>query len=1008
MSQFDYGIVKNPEIFAVSRMNAHSDHVYYGSKEALEIRENEFRYNLNGFWKFHYAKNYANTVKGFEQEDYDCRAWDDIRVPAHIQLEGYDKPQYVDSQYPWDGREEKKPGEIPERFNPVASYVKYFHVPEQMRGRRLFISFQGAESGLALWMNGKFVGYSEDTFTPSEFELTDYVKEGENKLAVQVFKWTSGSWCEDQDFYRFSGIFRDVYLFTIPDIHIWDMDVRTLLDDAYENAVVTVDLKASACGCVKLTLKKQNDIFYEEELALKEDSHFEISVKQPELWSAETPVLYDLLLEVFGKEGEKGEVILHKVGFRRFELKDGIMQLNGKRIVFKGVNRHEFSSVTGRYVSEDELRKDLMTMKQHNINAIRTCHYPDASLIYQLCDEYGFYLIDEANLESHGLWNDSGRHEKKIEEIVPGDRPEWHDMMIDRVNSMYQRDKNHPCILIWSCGNESFGGRNIFDMSQFLREHDPNRLVHYEGVMYDRRYNDTSDIESQMYIPVARIKEYLANDRSKPFISCEYTHAMGNSCGAMHKYTDLTEEEPLYQGGFIWDYIDQTLYKKDRYGKEFQAYGGDFGDRPTNYRFSANGIVYGGERDISPKMQEVKFNYQNISAKVEKEQVTVINKNLFVNTNTFDCIVTVQRNGREIKRYSMETDTAPLSEKTYTLPAALESRPGEYVITVSFLLKEDTLWAKKGHEVAFGQGVYTVAEEEKKCTCPVEVIDGDFNIGVRGETFDVLFSVLDGGLVSYRYGGVEMIEAIPKPNFWRAPVDNDYGNHMPIRYAQWKIASLYLSHRDYLQKKSYKPRLEEKENSAVITFTYVLPTMPTATCDLSYEVFGDGRIKTTLSYVPVKELGDMPEFGVIFKFDADYEYVEWYGNGPAETYEDRKHGAKLGIYKNKVCDNMAKYIVPQECGNKTGVRYAKVTNRKGRGILFTSDEMNFSALPYTPHELENAAHPFELPEVHYTVVRVSKMQMGIAGDNSWGYPTHPEYCIPTDKKLEFTFSFQGI
>lgn len=275
-------------------------------------------------------------------------------------------------------------------------------------------------------------------------------------------------------------------------------------------------------------------------------------------------------------------------------------------------------------------------------------------------------------------------------------------------------------------------------------------------------------------------------------------------------------------------------------------------------------------------------------------------------------------------------------------------------------------------------------------------------------TFDILFSVLDGGLVSYRYGGVEMIESIPKPNFWRTPVDNDYGNYMPLRYAQWKIASLYLSHRDYLQKKTYKPRLEEKENSVVITFTYVLPTMPTATCDLSYEVFGDGRIKTTLSYVPVKELGDMPEFGVIFNFDADYEYVEWYGNGPAETYEDRKHGAKLGIYKNKVCDNMAKYIVPQECGNKTGVRYAKVTNRKGRGILFTSDEMNFSALPYTPHELENAAHPFELPEVHYTVVRVSKMQMGIAGDNSWGYPTHPEYCIPTDKKLEFTFSFQGI
>lgn len=1010
MNKFNYEWVKDPEVFAVGRMAAHSDHVYYADREAMEQKENHFRYSLNGLWKFHYAKNYESSVHGFEQESFDCRGWDEIRVPAHIQMEGYDKPQYANVQYPWSGREMIKPGEIPTQFNPVASYVRYFEVPEKMKGRKLFISFQGAESGLALWLNGQFVGYSEDSFTPSEFELTPYLQDGENKLAAQVFKWTAGSWCEDQDFYRFSGIYRDVYLFTVPDVHVCDLNVRTLLDETCTDAVLTVDIRASKCGKVRLTLQKGGELLLTTEEALQEQSHFEINVEHPKLWSAEAPELYELLIETAGADGETGEVICQRVGFRRFELKDNIMMLNGKRIVFKGVNRHEFSSVTGRCVSEAELRKDLETMKRNNINAIRTCHYPDASAIYELCDEYGIYMIDETNLESHGSW-DRGRFESKIEEIVPGDRSEWHDVMIDRANSMYQRDKNHPAVLIWSCGNESFGGSNIFKMSQFFRENDPTRLVHYEGVMHDRRYNETSDIESQMYTPVEDIKKFLANDRKKPFICCEYTHAMGNSCGAMHKYTDLTDTEPLYQGGFIWDYIDQSLYKKDRYGREFQAYGGDFGERPTDYNFSGNGIAYGGEREASPKMQEVKFNYQNITAEVAKDHVKIINKNLFVNTNTFDCVVTMQKDGVCMKKVSMETNVEPLSEKVYELPIAVQTLPGEYAVTVSFLLKEDTVWAKRGHEVAFGQGVYK-AEAQKdgnvRHTGTLTVLDDDYNIGVRGEHFDVLFSFLNGGLVSYRYGGVEMIEAIPKPNFWRAPVDNDMGNLMPMRYGQWKIASMYASHKDFRTRKMHMPRLEQKENSAVITYTYVLPTTPAAECELAYEVFADGTIQTTLSYDPVKELGDMPEFGVMFKLNADYEYVEWYGNGPEETYEDRKHGAKLGIYRNKVAENMAKYLVPQECGNKTEVRYAKVTDRKGRGMLFAGERMNFSALPYTPHELENAMHPYELPEVHYTVVRVAKQQMGIAGDDSWGSRTHPEYCIDTKEKMSFTFTFKGI
>ena len=1014
MKTFDYSLVKDPQYFKDGRMDAHSDHTYYRDGEEAQEKETSFRYDLNGIWKFHYARNYGSAIPGFEKEEYCCRDWDDIRVPAHIQMEGYDAPQYANVQYPWEGHEDIHPGEIPEHFNPVASYVKYFEVPEEMQGKRLFISFQGAESGIALWLNGQFVGYSEDSFTPSEFELTEYVKEGENKLAAQVFKWTASSWCEDQDFFRFSGIYRDVYLYTVPEVHVYDLQIRAIPDETLSAAALEIRTNTWGKGTVKITLSKDGETVIEDKKALDGEEIYSWKVADPVLWNAEDPQLYDLTLEVYNEAGELQEVIPQRVGFRRFEMKDGIMTLNGKRIVFKGVNRHEFSSVSGRHVSEEELRKDLKTMKQNNINAIRTCHYPDASLIYQLCDEYGIYMIDETNLESHGSW-DVAEFTKDYTYVVPHDKPEWLDMMLDRANSMYQRDKNHTAILIWSCGNESFGGKDIFEMSQFFHKEDPTRLVHYEGLCHDRRYNDTSDMESQMYPSVEAIKEFLAKDDSKPFICCEYTHAMGNSCGAMHKYTDLTDTEPKYQGGFIWDYIDQSIYKKDRYGKEFQAYGGDFGERPTDYNFSGNGIAYGGNRDASPKMQEVKFNYQNITAEVSADSVKVINKNLFVNTDIFDCKVTVAKNGKVIRKASLATAVAPLSEETYALPLEKEEKPGEYAVTVSFHLKEDKAWAEAGHEVAFGQYVYQVEEPKKICPEGVKVIRSTHNIGVRGAHFEVLFSVLNGGLVSYKYAGKEMIEAIPKPNFWRAPTDNDCGNLMGMRYGQWKIASMYLSHKDFRQGPygpANMPEVEVNEKSVKVAYTYLMPTTPISECRLSYEVSGDGRVKTTLTYDPVKELGDMPEFGVIFKFNADYDRVEWYGLGEAETYSDRKKGAKLGIYANKVADNMARYMVPQECGAKEEVRWAKVTDRKGRGMLFEMDENNgpmmFSALPYTPHEMENAMHPYELPEVHYTVVRVAKEQMGIGGDDSWGARTHEEYLLKTDKKMEFSFVFKGL
>lgn len=1027
MSNFDSNIIKNPEIFEQNRLAAHSDHVCYKNELEKIKGKSSLRYDMNGLWKFAYAKNQSLAPCGFEAADYDCKNWDEIRVPAHIQMEGYDVPIYTNTTYPWEADESIKPGEVPEIFNPVASYVKYFTIPENMKNKRVCISFQGVESGFALWLNGHYVGYSEDTFDPSDFELTDYIVEGENKLAVRVWKWTSSSWCEDQDFYRFSGIFRDVFLYAVPCAHVEDLSVVPTLNDTFDEGTLSVSIKADGDGIASVKLYELGDLSVEKydrakllleefdiELRNKEICEGSCNVKNPLLWSAEKPNLYEVKIIVKDTHGNETEFISQPAGFRRFEMVDGLMKLNGKRIVFKGVNRHEFSSITGRVPNRDEVIKDIVTMKKNNINAIRTSHYPDDSMLYEFCDIYGIYMIAENNLESHGTWEAYNKGYVDLDFVVPKDKPQWREMMLDRANSCYQRDKNHPAILIWSCGNESFGGKTIYEMSQLFRQLDKHRLVHYEGVFNDRSYNDTSDMESQMYTPVAGIEKFLAEHPEKPFICCEYTHAMGNSCGAMHKYTELTDREPRYQGGFIWDYIDQSIYKKDRYGKWFLTYGGDFGDRPTDGDFSGNGICYGGEREASPKMQEVKFNYQNISVDFDSDYIfTVTNKNLFVNTSVFDAFAILLADGEEVYRTKLQISVPPMDRASYEVPVTLKNSmidvEKEYCIVVSFVLKENTIWEKAGYEIAFGQHMIKKPVSEYSCDKSVELVVGNGNILVRGENFKALFSRMNLGMVSYVYGGVEMLpNTIPLPNFWRTPTNNDSGNMMPQRYAQWKIASMYVTTRQNQRFADTSPRVEKNDDNIAITYTYFMPTTPQSSCEVTYRVFGDGTIETTLSYDPVKELGDMPEFGMMFKLDADYDTVKWYGLGPQETYEDRQHGGKYGVYENKVADNIAEYLVPQESGNKCRVRYAKVMDKKGRGMLFFGDELSFSALPYTPHELENAAHHFELPPVHYTVVRVAKKQMGVGGDDSWGAHTHPEYLLDASEKMEFTFCFRGI
>ena len=553
MGNFDSDIVKNPEIFEQNRLAAHSDHVCYKNELEKIKGKSSLRYDMNGLWKFAYAKNQSLAPCGFEAADYDCKSWDEIRVPAHIQMEGYDVPIYTNTTYPWEADEFIKPGEVPEIFNPVASYVKYFTIPENMKNKRVCISFQGVESGFALWLNGHYVGYSEDTFDPSDFELTDYIIEGENKLAVRVWKWTSSSWCEDQDFYRFSGIFRDVFLYVVPCAHVEDLSVVPTLNDTFDEGTLSVSIKADGDGTASVKLYELGDLSVEKydrakllleefdiELRNKEICEGSCNVKNPLLWSAEKPNLYEVKIIVKDTHGNETEFISQLAGFRRFEMVDGLMKLNGKRIVFKGVNRHEFSSITGRVPNRDEVIKDIVTMKKNNINAIRTSHYPDDSMLYELCDIYGIYMIAENNLESHGTWEAYNKGYVDLDFVVPKDKPQWREMMLDRANSCYQRDKNHPAILIWSCGNESFGGKTIYEMSQLFRQLDKHRLVHYEGVFNDRSYNVTSDMESQMYTSVAGIEKFLAENPEKPFICCEYTHAMGNSCASLDIRVDLS------------------------------------------------------------------------------------------------------------------------------------------------------------------------------------------------------------------------------------------------------------------------------------------------------------------------------------------------------------------------------------------------------------------------------------------------------------------------------------
>ena len=976
----------NPRVFKINRLSAHSNHKYSG----LNI---EWKKSLNGIWDFSYC---------------DSPNWSKIKVPGHMELQGYGEPQYVNTMYPWDGRENLEPGEVPKEFNPFGIYKKEVVIPKDWKDRPVYISFQGVESCLELYCNDEFVGYSEDSFTPSEFDLTPYIKEGKAEIKAKVYKWCSGSWLEDQDFWRLSGIFRDVYLCSTPEVHIKDMFIISDLGNGFKKAILKNILKIESeketTVDIEMQLLDKNEVVLsveENKLKIEKNLKIELSKKfeNPKLWSAEKPNLYEV--RVIVKDSESGKIIeecSQKFGFRKFEIEDKIMKINGERIVFKGVNRHEFSCYNGRAVSEEDMIWDIKFLKANNFNAVRTSHYPNQTRWYELCDEYGLYVIDEVNLETHGTWQILGQ--PCPEKVIPNNNPEWLENVMDRTKSMFERDKNYPSIVIWSCGNESFGGENIFKMSEYLRELDKTRVVHYESIFWDRRYDKTSDMESRMYAKVHEIEKYLQETPEKPFVLCEYSHAMGNSNGGLHKYTELERKYPMYQGGFIWDYIDQSLMKKDPFGNDYLAFGGDFGDRPTDYNFCVNGIIYGNRR-ISPKVQEIKQLFSDYKITVTEKNFTIYNESLFTNCNEYETRVKLLKNGVLISEDSLECAVKPLSEKEFKLHLPKMKDSGEYTIEVSLHLKEDRFYASKGHEICFGQKVYKVeAKLKNNLEGKPTLIDGGFNIGIKTKNSELIFSKAYGGLISLKLCGKEFVDGVVMPNFWRASTDNDRGNKMPFRYAQWKLASSYA--------KMSSVETFEKENSIQIKATYDLPIIPATTVVLSYEGFADGKIKVTMEYDGVEGLSDMPLFGMSYKLPKEYSEIKWYGMGPEENYIDRVHGARLGIFESDVEKNMSQYVIPQECGNRIGTRWAEITDKTGFGIKISGDiPFEFSALPYTVNEIESAYHHYELPKSHCTALNINMIQMGVGGDDSWGAPTHDEYLVRSNKKYVFTYTLEA-
>lgn len=985
---------EDPAIFAINMMEPHAIFYVFDSKENALQKEWELSDNyqsLNGTWKFNWSVAPTKRPKDFYKIAYNVSDWDEIKVPSNIELQGYSAPIYTDVPYPF----EPNPPFVPVDHNPIGSYKRKFNLPRDWKEEKVYIHFGAVNSAMYLWVNGEKVGYGEGSKTPMEFDITAYVKEGENDLAVELYRFSDGSYLEDQDMWKMSGIERDVYLYKRTNYHLRDFFVHASLVNNYTDGKLAIDFSLQKIATsekliMEVELMDKGEVIAKLKKGTKEADFtlsFPKTIKNVRSWSAETPHLYDLRLTLKDSKNKVIESTVRSIGFRTSEIKNKQLLVNGKAVTIRGVNRHEHSAKNGNILTEEEMIKDIQLMQQFNINAVRASHYPNMAKWYELCDLYGMYVVDEANIESHGM----GYGEASLAKDTT-----WLATHMNRTQRMLERTKNHPSIIVWSLGNEAGDGINFEKTSAWIKTRDTSRPVQYEQA----KSKPHTDITAPMYATIDWMKEYIEKGYDKPYILCEYAHAMGNSVGNLQGYWDLIYSEPSLQGGFIWDWADQTFTQVDRDGNPYYAYGGDMGfvGIHNDSSFCANGLVT-SDRKLNPHIWEVKKVYQPfkiIEVDKEKGKYKLWNRFNFIDTEHFSL-------NYQIKYYDNIMATGVLempnvsAQDTVTFQVQYPDLPlqenGEYVITFSIKDKKGTALVDTGHEVAWDQFIIQAFEKKelKAEKSSYEVLEHQNTVTIENGLHRFVFNKEEGHLIAWETEGVSLIEAPITPNFWRAPTENDLAWGMKEKLQIWKDVTTKV--KEFIVTTTEKYLQVEIQQDLSLDGNNVVTT---------YSIFENGDLHVQLDYTLLDTLVALPRVGVQLKIPASFDQMSWYGRGPLESYIDRKSGMKLGVYVGTVKDQYYPYVRPQETGLKEDCEWVSFINSTGKGLLIVSDnkfavnaqQFDFSALEHRGQR--DMAHGSEIKFVDQITIAIDHKQMGLGGDTSWGWraQAHPEFRIP--------------
>ncbi|MCX6560812.1 MAG: DUF4981 domain-containing protein [Candidatus Aminicenantes bacterium] len=1002
---------EDPAVFKVNTVAPHATFIPYADEKSallMDGKASPFYKSLNGDWKFRWLEKPADVPTEFFRPEFDDAAWKTIPVPANWEFLGYGIPIYVNSSYEWvKPPAQPNPPHVPHDYNPTGCYRQTFTVPAEWKDKQVFIHFGAVKSAFYIWINGRYAGYSEDSKTPAEWDVTPYLKAGPNTVALQVLRWSDGSYLECQDFWRLSGIERDVYLSAAPKVRIRDFWAKADLTEAYTKGVldVVVDLANSAPGrrggsqTVELTLFNRDDKpVLTDRRAVSLNGRDAVTVHvggtldKPLKWSAETPDLYTVVLALKDEAGRTTEAARTIIGFRKVEIVDGRLLVNGAAVYLKGVNRHEHDPYTAHVISIGSMKQDIELMKKANINAVRTCHYPDDPVWYDLCDRYGIYLIDEANIESHGM----GYGDKSLAKD-----PAWGPAHLDRTIRMVERDKNHPSVIIWSLGNEAGDGINFEATSAWIHGRDASRPVHYERAGEKAH----TDIVCPMYASIDYLEAYGLKKRSRPLIMCEYAHAMGNSTGNLQDYWDVIEKYPNLQGAFIWDWVDQGYAKKNAAGELFWAYGGDYGPEgtPSDRNFCCNGLV-GPDRTPHPGWYEVQKVYQFVKFKQGqtadgKLQVSVTNKYDFINLDGFYLRWELVEDGATVaaKGEVRNPSIAPGQTRVFDLDApAAPAKPGaEYFLNVWLMIADEDrvplvpvgfVLAREQFPIGITRPAAVVASAKPKAALSLERTVAGLN--VIGDGFRIGFDLRSGLMTSWTYQGRELLAKGPEPEFWRGPTDNDFGNRMDKRLAVWRKAGENRT----MTKIDSGPA----GDSVKVAVEYALKDV-SAKYRMDYTIRASGEVKVEASFEPTaRNLPEIPRVGLSLALPKGLNDVRWFGRGPHDNYIDRKSSAYVGIYKAAVDQTLIPYVSIQEYGNRTDCRWVALTDADGAGLLAIGmPQVNFSALPYTAEDLTQEKrgdkHPVDIAKRGFVSLHLDYGQMGVGGDDSWGAQTHPQY-----------------